>query len=506
LQVTETPGATGLHLSDEELKELLTGGELSEEEVIEVEAELGKRDFTFFCKVIRGTPTEDFHEEWHDLQVENDCTLVTGPRGSMKTEHLTVNYSLWLIINNYDIRILIASSTVEQATVFTSAIKRVIEHDEEFILHYGDLSGTADDKWTDHLFTIGVRENKTLREATVMAAGVGTSIPSRHFDVIILDDVVTPKNSKTAYLRADLAEWIINSIWPCLEEINGKIHFIGWMCRHENFYVRLREDECEKTNINTPALNPDGTSFWEQRFPKKNLEKIKKRMGEDWELIYQGKNRKKRKGVYGKWKYPRFTKPPSHLRKVAGVDLAGTEKSENNKSSIVVVGTPSGEADSEDKGHYYVLAAASGHWETGDLVRWIKSMYITWRFPLLAVEKNAMQVIWPNLIAEKTKYEFGVTGVDQKLAKEDRLLRWNLLFEESRVHFRRGYTEELVEHLLDKPGGDWDEVDSFDIAMGELLKLGDEEEGEFETWSESPVSHREVVRRVRAERLGGRLK
>jgi len=83
-----------------------------------MEIQRAKRDFGFFCNQFRYSPPEfkpvQMHRDWENILQEAygkyHRILILAGRGSAKSERVTINYPLWMIGNNPNLRITLVSN------------------------------------------------------------------------------------------------------------------------------------------------------------------------------------------------------------------------------------------------------------------------------------------------------------------------------------------------------------------------------------------------------------
>jgi hypothetical protein len=68
--------------------------------------------------------------------------------------------------------------------------------------------------------------------------GVGGPIISKHYDVIILDDIIDEENARTEEQREKMRVWYYKSLLPCLEPY-GEIHILGTRYHPYDLYHEL---------------------------------------------------------------------------------------------------------------------------------------------------------------------------------------------------------------------------------------------------------------------------
>jgi predicted phage terminase large subunit-like protein len=132
-----------------------------------------------------------FHKELCDFIITpgKRKKLVLVPRSHLKSTLVTVGYSLMRIVENPNVRILIANATYDMACTFLSQIKKHLRFNEKLKGIYGDLSQNAD-KWSENMLSVVSDQFYAKKEATVTAYGIGGNLVSQHYDLIIMDDVV----------------------------------------------------------------------------------------------------------------------------------------------------------------------------------------------------------------------------------------------------------------------------------------------------------------------------
>lgn len=131
------------------------------------------------------------------LEADTPRKLLVMPRGTFKSSVGVVSYSIWQMIRNPNVRILLDSEKYSQSRNFIREIKGKVTSDK-FIKLFGDPRGKAG--WGDGEITLAQR-TKTFKEATVTAGGVEADKTGAHFDIIIMDDLNTATNSQNQEQR-----------------------------------------------------------------------------------------------------------------------------------------------------------------------------------------------------------------------------------------------------------------------------------------------------------------
>lgn len=121
--------------------------------------------------------------------------LQLWPRGSFKSAVFNVAMVCWEIAKNPNIRICVASETGKQAKKFVRQAMKIINSEwfrERFGVHKGR-------EWKEGAgeFTSALRTTQHTKEPTLLATGCGEVWTGSHWDLIVMDDVVSQENTKT---------------------------------------------------------------------------------------------------------------------------------------------------------------------------------------------------------------------------------------------------------------------------------------------------------------------
>jgi phage terminase large subunit-like protein len=174
--------------------------------------------------------------------------LVLMPRGHFKSTICSALYVLWRIYRDPNIRILVGCSVKELATGFVREVKQYLEDPElqKYVWnsrpHIGgnlipDIDrqdskrrrgtkyrGNAEDgEWVDpdefggndrkvlwRANAIQVIRPEIFKEPTLYACSVGMQVTGWHFDLIIMDDIVTFENSDTPDKAKKILSWVMD--------------------------------------------------------------------------------------------------------------------------------------------------------------------------------------------------------------------------------------------------------------------------------------------------------
>lgn len=147
------------------------------------------------CQYVQTTPHRD--------------NLYLVARGHLKTSFLTVGRNIQRLLQNPQVRILIASNKSENAEAMLSEIKGHLESPLLTWLYpdilWPDPARQAE-RWTTSAIT--VKRKRRTKEATIETIGVTGELTSKHYDHGSFDDVVGKENSETRDLREGIKQFV----------------------------------------------------------------------------------------------------------------------------------------------------------------------------------------------------------------------------------------------------------------------------------------------------------
>lgn len=231
------------------------------------------------CTYITKRNVMDLHKSIISNISNSKSTLDLAPRGFGKSTVGDVDYCITRILRDPNIRIMIGSKTQTQAEAFLKEVRTHFEQNEDLIRIFGDWKTSKDNVWNDREFTVNKR-SMIKKEATLTALGASGAVISKHFDVIIGDDLVGLENARTEKQRSNLKEWFYSSLFPTLEP-DGEIHILGTRYNPLDLYEDLikSKDYVVNTQKAIRVVNGKKVSLWEEKFSLERLEAILKQSG-----------------------------------------------------------------------------------------------------------------------------------------------------------------------------------------------------------------------------------
>lgn len=438
--------------------------------------------YYLICRYITLHTTEDLHKNIISSISSNKKTLDLAPRGFGKSTVGDVDFCITTILRNPNIRIMIGSKTQRQAEAFLKEIRTHFELNTALIRIFGNWKTGKKNVWNDREFTVNKR-TVIKKEATVTALGASGAVISKHFDIIVGDDLVGLENARTERQRANLKEWFYSSLLPTLEP-DGDIHILGTRYNPMDLYEDLIKSNNYKVNIQRAIQNVGGkeVSLWEGKYTIDKLKEIRAESGKIiFNMQYQN-DTELAKGRIFKGQYFRYYEEYKvdydfqtakvcvkgvdgvdkwiKVRVYMGADLAISEE-ENSKNDyfvLMVIGV-------DDNKNVYVLDYIKDRL-TFNAQFTLTISYGRDKYPMverMGIETNQYQ----RALAQELRRLSLLPVVNLNTTKDKitRAMRRSANFENHKVFFREGM-DDLEECLLLFPEVDHDDLfDALDLAM-----------------------------------------
>ncbi|MEW2498356.1 hypothetical protein AB0942_33210 [Streptomyces nodosus] len=253
-------------------------------------------DFPEFCEQYLGTRMFWHHLQWYDLlegraprdlhpaqryvKGDDDQIVVNTPPEGAKSTTLTVNYVVWRIVQDPNIRILIVSKTQSMAAKFLFSIKQRLAESETYRdlqQHFGPPGGYAEgaSTWSSTQIRVAGADSGE-KEYTVEVVGVGGQIYGTRTDLVIMDDCVDNTNHQQFTQQID---WIQNIVGSRVADVGGRMLLIGTRMATADLYSEILK----------PQYYGDGKSPWTYLTQPAVLEFAEK--SEDWKTFWPMTNR-----------------------------------------------------------------------------------------------------------------------------------------------------------------------------------------------------------------------
>lgn len=381
------------------------------------------------------------------------------PRGHLKSTLVTVGYSIQRILQNPNVRILIANQVWDMSRRFLSEIKGQLEGSQLKYI-FGEFQSA---RWNSDDIIVRQR-NRPIKEPTILTTGVEAETTGGHFDVIFLDDLTGVQNSQTPEQREKTKRFrrsMVNLLDPggTLVEIGTRWHLDDTFAdilekEHKYYDVLVKKVIDDQGKIIFPQkfskrFNPK-TRSWsadydiidkdgmfagqvsaadagealmlaEKRFPDKGysvkwnsdpncmdyIDYLKASMPID-EFMSQYMNDpiSSENQVFKQDMFQYWTKRPEGLYVGMGVDLAISQRTEADYTALMVLGM-------DKDWNLYVLDFLRGHWTPTEIVNNIFDMQSRWKPHALGMETNGFQRTLKMAVEEEMRRRKQYFGIDE---------------------------------------------------------------------------------------------
>lgn len=405
---------------------------------------------------------------------------VTLPRGFLKTTTSTIGRGLWHACVNPNIRMLIVSSVVENARKMVGAMQRHIETNPRIRLFFPEVVPDNFNKVQWSGSAACVNRTKDYPEATWEAIGVGGSVISRHYDHIIEDDLIYPKQDDLTGAelmpnRDDIEKaigWHKLAHSLLIDPGKGCIDNVGtrWAPYDLISYIRKKESgwKCYEMNV----YDKNGEPQWPERFSPQTLQEIESSQGPYmFSTQYLCKPVDPSSRVFQTGWLQNYHYLPPGLRYTTTVDLAQWDysaKTRNNRKAYNVILT----CGMDFNRHLWIARIDRGHYTPTEVVEIIaqhKKIYNVEKIGIETVyyQKAILQDV--KRFYERTGIELPVTHYsrDNKTTKDARIRGLQPIAANGCLHVRadmRDFLEEYADYPVSKT------VDILD-ALSDQLKL-----------------------------------
>jgi hypothetical protein len=215
-------------------------------------------DFPDFCSEYLGTQLFRHHLQWidvlegreprdlHPRQIyvkgEIDNILINTPPEHAKSTTLSVNYVVWRICQDPNIRVLIISRTQDMAGKFLHAIKERLAGNASYAAlqaAFAPPGGFASgDTWAQTKIRVNGSDSGE-HAYTVQAVGVGGQIYGTRADLAIMDDCVDHTNFQQFQSQID---WIQNQVGTRVADAGGRMLLVGTRIESVDLYSEILKD------------------------------------------------------------------------------------------------------------------------------------------------------------------------------------------------------------------------------------------------------------------------
>mgnify|MGYP001551937324 CR=1 FL=1 len=210
---------------------------------------------------------------------ERDLVMVNMPPEHAKTTSITINYVVYRICMDPNIRVILVSKTAEMAKKMLYAIKTRLTHPkyDEMIAAYAPMGGfdKNSEAWNQTMIYVSDEARDSgEKDPTVQALGIRGHIYGARADLIVLDDTVDLTNAHEYDKQID---WLQSEVISRVSA-SGAMLVVGTRLAAKDLYSELRDphrypdEESPWSYLSMPAVLEfkDEPQDWVTLWPKSN--------------------------------------------------------------------------------------------------------------------------------------------------------------------------------------------------------------------------------------------
>jgi len=246
-----------------------------EKKVTQIEIEIKLKaydDLYFFTKEILGYSLleDDTHKDLCDwLQTRKGNVIDLEPRDHFKTTCITIGLSIWLIINDPNIRILISHKLLKKAREILREIKDHFKKGKKFRYFFGSMVG---EYWKADEIVVNTR-TVNHKEPTIAIGAVDHEATSAHYDFIINDDLAGLSDMVSEASRVNTQNYISS-----LKFLRDKGSFIAMITTGTRWHLydcySKMLDNYKPENIRVKAAIMDDKPYFPSRYSVEELKEM----------------------------------------------------------------------------------------------------------------------------------------------------------------------------------------------------------------------------------------
>lgn len=423
-----------------------------------------KYDLKFLSKVAFKYADWSKNPELHQsisrhIRRSSKFKLFLLPRDHLKSSIVTKAGSVLRMLQNPNIRVLIANNTWDNARKFLRSIQAHLVRGQLLPNYFGQFDGGH---WNQDEMTI--KQRTTILDApTIATTGLEKEQTSQHYDLIIADDLVARENVQTPEQRNKVKDYI-NSLMALLEP-NGELWVVGTRWSQDDAYGDLIEEgiwdvlkrSCYTDEARTAPL-------FAEKFTLEKLAFLRNKLGPTLFSCWYLNNPISQEAADFKKEWIRFYEPgsPHPATLYLAIDPAHSLSRDADYSAFVVAGMFS---DRKIRVVDYVRKRVV----PSDLVDIVFDLVKKWGLHRVGIETFAFQKTLKYEIERKqreTRLFFRIDELGRRnsggkgepfLSKEARIRGLQPLIEQGLIEFRKDM-HDLVDELLSFPRGKYDDL------------------------------------------------
>lgn len=214
-----------------------------------------------------------FHDEWDAAIRAHNRLLIIAPRSHGKTSQI-VGQVLYMLGRNPNLRIKIVCASDPRAMERLFEIRQHLEGNRAVHEVFPGLQPDAAAEWSKHRLI--VKRDMRMKDASVEAVGVTSSVTGGRADMIIADDIVDRRNGFSKAARDDVKRaWF--SDWTNLIEPTGRVIAICTLWHKEDLNYALME--CGEYEVKKYQVDDQFAAIWPDKWSEERLRKRYREIG-----------------------------------------------------------------------------------------------------------------------------------------------------------------------------------------------------------------------------------
>lgn len=456
---------------------------------IEEVKEACKTSLHFLCtKILKYQDWDTVHDDTEKFLIRPSMKkALLLPRDHLKTSMVTIGKSIQFILQDPNVRILIANQIWDFARKILSEIKGHFEGMSQLPELFGPFISHS---WTADSIIVKQR-TKSLKEPTIMTTGIEAENTGGHYNKIFLDDLMGHQNCQTPEQREKAKRFRRSMI--ALLEPGGEIIDIGTRWHNDDTFSEIIEKEMDYYDMMVRQIVEDGKLIFPKKFSKKfdpikknwvhvdyncldYVTHLKKSMtSAEFSAQYMNKPLDEENQVFKQNYFKYYDRRPDRLFVSMTIDPAISEKQSADYFAINVSGM-------DENYKIYVLDTVKGHWKVAESIDNIFTTFLKWRPSVVGLETIAYQKALKSWLEEKQRERgvyFPITELKRNTneSKEFRIKALEPFYRDGLV-YHAPWMKGLEEELLQFPKGKHDdEIDALASQLS-LLVPGDSQAAE----------------------------
>ena len=198
---------------------------------------------------------------------------------------------LFMLGNNPRGRYAIVAQSQKKAKSTLATIARYIEKSADLHQVFPNLK--PGEAWSPEGGSITVQRDGFIRDPSVIAYGIEGDITGSRVDGLVVDDILSEKNTRTPGAREKTYQFAFRVLWDRVEKPHGWVIFLGNAWHPDDLLHRLEKGYHKADKDGVPAqessmdwhverirvLDEQGNPTWPERFPLHVIEGMKEEFG-----------------------------------------------------------------------------------------------------------------------------------------------------------------------------------------------------------------------------------